>query len=653
MADKPKDKDEDLRKLDAGEAPSDPDELQRKIDELMGPEPEKAPPQSVTPATGAKEASTAPPVANEAQLTKKAEPVQSEPVKEPEVSAELGDDETGKAVDDIIKNDSDDLLKAEDEKLAEAFTPKPKPTLKEKVKNFLKAWWDNPKARWATLIGVLLLLAAAFTVPNSRYFMLNTVGVRSSASLVVLDDATQLPLKNVKVTLGGKSSQTDGTGSVRFDKIRLGTNELVIEKRAFAEINRKITIGWGSNPLGDFKLLAVGTQYTFNVAHFLSEKPIEKLEAVSGEASAFSDKEGKIILTLEKGDDAQIATIIGEGWRDEEVALPEDPSQPVKVAMVPARKHAFISKRSGKYDVYKIDVDGRNEEVALAGTGSERDDIALVPHPSANVVGLVSTRDNERNKDGYLLSTLTIIDLSDNTTQEVATAEKIQIVGWVGNRVIFVQTVAGTSAANPNRSRLTSFDYKDALSKELASSNYFNDVLVSGGKVYFAPSSSFQSDENIGVFKINPDGTDKVSVMTSEVWSFPRTSYSSVVAYTGSDWYEYKLGESQSKALTGPPADQKDRVYVDSPDGKRSLWVEERDGKGTLLVYDIAGGEDSVLTAQSGLVHPVRWIDATTIVYRIHTDEESADYVMSTEGGEARKLKDVTNTGGADGWYYY
>lgn len=51
--------------------------------------------------------------------------------------------------------------------------------------------------------------------------------------------------------------------------------------------------------------------------------------------------------------------------------------------MAPSRKHVFISKRSGTYDVYKVDVDGKNEEKVLSGTGSERPDaIALSIHPT-------------------------------------------------------------------------------------------------------------------------------------------------------------------------------------------------------------------------------------------------------------------------------
>jgi hypothetical protein len=45
--------------------------------------------------------------------------------------------------------------------------------------------------------------------------------------------------------------------------------------------------------------------------------------------------------------------------------------------LVPDRKTVFVAKDSGKYDLYKSYVDGKNREVLLKGTGSENSNIAL------------------------------------------------------------------------------------------------------------------------------------------------------------------------------------------------------------------------------------------------------------------------------------
>jgi len=311
-----------------------------------------------------------------------------------------------------------------------------------------------------------------------------------------------------------------------------------------------------------------------------------------------------------------------------------------------------VSKRSGKYDVYSIDADGKNEKVLLRGTGSVRDDIVLASNPATDMLAFVSTRDNTRNKEGFLLSTLTLIDTKKAAVVTLGKSEKFQVVDWVGDRLVYVQIAAGASANDPKRHRLMSYDTKTEDTKELAASNYFNDVLVAGGAVYFAPSNSGQPAD-VGFYKINPDGSSKQTLLNKEVYNAFRTQYDQLHLAVGQDWYSYKLGDVQAGKISGPPSELKSRVYREGPDKQHSLWVDNRDGKGVLLAYAIIGKTDKVLKTQSGLANPVAWLSNSYVVYRIHTEQESADYVLNQDGGEPRKIRDVTNTSGVDAWYYY
>ena len=586
---------------------------------------------------------------NEEEIEPAEEPTPEDNKSEPAFE----DEKTAEAVDDIAAHESDELLKSEDEKVAAAFQPPQKPTIGQRLRNLLTAWWHNPKARYLTLIIIFMGLVTAGLLPKSRYFLLNTVHVHSSLSLQVLDQSTQQPLKNVKVSLGEATGLTDTSGHVKLANIKLGPANLTVEKRAFAPIKQQVTIGWGSNPLGEFKLVPTGTQYAFAVTDYLSGKGIEGVEASSGEASALSDKDGKIKLTLDQPQDEFEVSFNAKGLREEKLTVNANNKTEMVVRMVPSRKEVFISKRSGKYDVYKIDIDGKNEEKILAGTGAEHDDMILVSHPTDEQVALVSTRDNKRNQDGFLLSTLTIIDLSDNSTTSVVQSERIQIIDWIGDRLVYVQIAQGASAANPNRHRLMSYNYKTNENHELASSNYFNDVMAIGTKIYYAPSSAYQSDVNTSLFKVEADGTNKQVVLDQEAWNLFRTSYDHLTISTDKDWYDYKLGDKNPVKLDGQPANINSRVYVDSPDGRKSLWVDNRDGKGVLLAYEPSTQDDKTLRTQSGLKNPIRWLTDNVVIYRINTEQETADYALSLNGGEPKKIRDVTNTGGVDKWYYY
>jgi len=567
---------------------------------------------------------------------------------------EQDDAVTSKAVDDIVAKEGDELLKVEDEKHAQAVKPPEKKSLGKRIKHFFAAWWANPTARWATIFGILLAIVAVVVVPNSRYFVLNTAGVRSSLSIRAVDESTFQPLKNVKVYVGEASAVTNTDGVATLEKVKLGSQELVIDKRAFAAVTKDVVVGWGSNPLGDFQLKPVGTQYALTITDFLSGKGIGKAEAVSGEASAVSDDMGKIKLTMDEPPDQIEVTIKAKDYRDESRTISADIKTETSVSMVSDRKEVFVSKRSGKFDVFKVDIDGKNEQLVLAGSGIERDDMVLIPHPTEELFALVSTRGNKRNKDGYLLSDLTVVTLKDNVPKTIAQSERIQILGWQGDRVVYVQVVAGASAADPKRHRLMSYDYKKGDNRELAAANYFNDVMLAGKYVYYAPSSAYLNGVNTSLFKTGADGDNRQVIFGKEAWNLFRTGYEHIaIAAPNNEWYEYTLGDKEARKLNGEPSNTVSRLYIDSPDAKKSLWIDNRDGKGVLIAYDIQSKEEKVLRSQSGLKNPVRWLDNKTVVYRINTEQETADYATSLDGGEPKKLRDVTNTGGIDRWYYY
>jgi len=557
------------------------------------------------------------------------------------------------AVDDITKKDADEVLAAEDEQLAKAFDPVKKPTgFRAKLAGFFKAWWNNPKARYGTIAGVVALVVLVAAVPQSRYFVLNNVGVRSSASVVVIDQSTQQPLKNVEIQLSNQSGKTDSDGKVTLKYIKLGSTNLVITRRAFETVTKKVTVGWGSNPYGNFSLEPTGSQYDFVLTDFLSGKGVAKAEVSAGENNAVADDEGTAVLTVDPNEASPLeVTIKAEGYRDEVVSLNLDDKSAHSAKLVPSHKHSFVSKRSGKFDLYSIDVDGKNEKLILPGSGTEGNNITVVPHPADNVVALASSRDNNRNKEGFLLTNLNIVNTSTGDKTMVSTSENIQIIDWIGDRLIFVQIVAGASADNPNRMRLISYDFENNVQKELASSNYFNDVLSAGGVIYYAPSESTAGV--MGFYKTNADGTNRVNLFGKTTYNIFRNTYDQLTLSVGNEWYDYKLGDKAANKLSGAPASQQNRIYQDDSGRKQSLWIDSRDGKGVLLRYDTASQEDAVLRTQSGLANPAYWLNDNYAVYRINTDQETADYVMNLAGGEPRKISDVTNTTGVGNWYYY
>lgn len=565
------------------------------------------------------------------------------------LESEIESTATNEAVSDIIAHESDELLAVQDSKLKGA----PKPLKKGRLRRFFSAWFHSSGARWATFLVLFATLAAAGIVPQSRYYVLNKAGVRSSASVVITDASTLRPLKNATVTLAGQTTQTDAEGKAQLQQLALGPAELVITKRAFAEQRKAVTVGWGSNPFGDVGLLPQGDQYTFVVTDGFSSKPVAGAEAFVDDQTSNAGSDGIIKLTLDETDAESVeVTIKAPGYRDETVTLNLATKEDIPVAMTPSGKVAFISKRTGTYDVYTIDADGKNEKLVLAGTGSESDELVFAAHPTAERAVLVSTRDGKRASDGVALQNLLSINLADGTTKSITESAQIRLVDWVGSRMIYVMLTPGTSAEDPQRYKLMSYDYINGDNRQLAAANYFNDIIVAGSRVYYAPASAYQNGVNLGVFVVNADGSAKKSLFSQESWNMYRTSYDHIALAVQQDWYDYIVGADKPEKLAGQPGNTISRVYSDSPDGKQSVWVDSRDGKGTLVAYSPTTKGEATIYAQSGIKTPVRWINNTTLVYRITTDTETADYVVSTQGGTPKKLADVTDVASIDRWSY-
>jgi hypothetical protein len=634
------------RRSDPNQLPNSPiqEELEAKVKEMLGPDYTNAPATLDTP-TELKSEEPEPQAPSETAKELSDEPDQPEIptiLDKPSLPGNDGfeDPALEKVVDEIEHQESDRLLQADDAELEAAFKPQ-KIKFSTKLKNGWVNWWSNPLRRTATLIIMFLLLVGGAVWPTSRYFVLNNLGVRAKTSLQITDSASNQPIKNATVVIGGVSAQTDDEGKATLDNLKLGKSTLQIKKRAYAEFSKTVVLGWGSNPLGEQQLTASGEQYTFVITDYLSGKPIVDAEASLGGSDAQADDNGIILLATEPGDDSLEATISAKNYRVEKIELGADAKTKIEVKLVPSRKSVFISKRSGKYDLYKVDIDGKGEELVLAGSGVERPDITLLSHPSAELVALVSTRENVRTKDGYLLSTLTLINLNDKSVVKAAQAEKIQLLGWSGTKLYFVQTVSGASANNPNRQKIISYDSTLDKIAEVASSNYFNDQVLIGDSVYYSPSSL--DPAKAGLYKASPSGSAQ-TIFNKEVWNIYRLAYDKLVLAVESGWQELVIGSATTSKISGPTANPVFRQYVESSDGSRSLWIDQRDGKGVLLSYDKTTKQDTILASIAGLKGPVRWLNDKVLIYRINSASETADYALNIEGGEALKIRDVTDT---------
>lgn len=552
------------------------------------------------------------------------------------------DEDIDRAVDEIVRSEGDDSMRIDDAKKWAATTKKKK-SFKQKIAGFFRGWWQIKPIRYGTIAALLLVLTIFALLPTTRYWALNSVGVRVASSVTVIDSETRLPLKNISVKIQEKAVVTNEKGLATFSNLKVGKSKLEITKRGYATVTKDVTLGWGSNPLKNEELLATGEKFTFVLSDWLSDAKITKAEATVGESSAIANNEGVIVLTVGEENFAELEIRLqAEGYREERLRLSDLNREKTEVKMVSNRKHVFVSNRSGKYDVYKRDLDGKNESILMAATKKERDTPSVLMHPLVNVAAVVTSRDGEFNSDGFVYDGLYIVDSESGKYDRITRSEQLQLIGWSGDSLVFWQVIEGTSAGNPERSKLISYNIKTQTRTDLAASNYFNDVELVNDRVVYAVSSYAVPASQAKLYSIDVAGKGKKTVLDRQVWDIFRDSYDKLVVSTeDQSWYEIWINSEATTKLNVRP-NPTVRKYVRSPDATRVVWAEVRDGKGVLLESDVDNFSEKTVLTLPGLQDVLYWVNNETIVFRVITSTETADYVYTLGGKDPLKVSDVT-----------
>lgn len=557
--------------------------------------------------------------------------------------------DTDKAVKDIIAKEGDTLL----DTLPSAKTDvKPEAEKKEKKKGLFRRVLTSKPVRWLLILTILAGLGYVGAVPKYRYTVLNKLGVRSTSSIFVRDITTNQPLADVTVTIAGKEAKTNQDGYAQVSDLLLGPADLKIEKIAFEPVAEDITIGWGSNPLGDRLLTPTGIQYKITALDFLSEKGVKGARASFQASSAQADENGVITLTIpDTQQDTVEITLSASDYREQKVKIPKESSDIPVQKLVPSQKHVYVNKSSGNYDIYSSYIDGKDKKVVLKASGYEEDDLVLLPHYAKNRAAYVSTRTNNRNDAGQLTNNLLIINLEDNEVANLGSADRIQLVGWYGDYLTYVTVNSADQTAN--RSKLMSYNLSDGKTKELAKSNVFNDVMIAGDKVYFAPSSLVSGGDEAKLFAVKVNGNDRQKIIDTEIWKLFRNSYKNLALSAQDDWYRHVIGSSSASDLDDATSNRMNRLYINNPGDTKAAWVDQRDGEGVIVLYDIKGDKDQTLLSEVGIDYPVFWLNKDTLIYRTDNGGDVVDFAVSINGGKPVKVTDVSATNNTDNWYYF
>ncbi len=535
------------------------------------------------------------------------------------------------------------------------ITPEIPVNTSDKEPGRLKRLWVRylAKKKLTIPLTVLAVISILLAVPVTRYLVLGTF-LSQDVPVVVLDSKTNKPVSGADVTIRSKTARTDGEGKANLSVVKVGKANLQIKKNYYKEYSQSITVGVKSKkePL-QTKLEATGRQVEITVTDKISGKSLTAVAIKAGDSEAKTDEKGLATIVLPAGGKDQKAELSRQGFNTATVDIvAENPGdKDNKFSLTASGKLYFLSKRTGKIDVVKTNLDGTDRQTVLPGTGREEEgNTVLLATRDWKYLVLQSRRDSPQPKL-YLLDTsndkLTAFDEGDAS---------FALSGWHDQDFVYTVTRNQVPVGQPKRQALKVFHAstgklqtidettgEGGVAQEIASGVSLLDQNIIYVKQWQGGYGIALDSKAVTINAINYDGSGKkdvkslpANIYVQQLLYKPNEVYFSYYTDGKQNYLEYednaiKDAANESEKFTGEYP-----TYLLSPSGNYTLWSEPRDGKSALFLGNKAGEEGKLLD-QTTKYNPYGWYSDE---YILISSEGSELYVAPREiGGNATYLK--------------
>ena len=555
----------------------------------------------------------------------------------------------------------------------ESSTPQTEPTdIEATTGNVGPSRWERFKTwylarkKWTIPASVLAAVVILGGVPWTRYHIAG-LAVKKQVIVRVEDSKSGTAVSQAAVKLAGKQAQTNGQGAVQFDHVSVGPYTIQVSKKYYKNSAARITVGFTGSKTFNIEAEATGRQVKIIVKNAVSQKPLAGVTIKIADTSYKTDNNGQAIAVVPAGTATQKATLSLAGYNDSAVSVKVSDKEVAenKFSLTPAGKIYFLSKRTGKLDLMKANLDGSDAKVVAAGTGYEHDyDTALLASADWKYVALVARRSaTNPTPQLYVLSTS-----DDKLLNADAGNANFELRGWAGNSLVYVVTRNDIPYTQANKYKVKSYDAATGKTTLLDQSSYnsaanayefYSFVYVWDNYIVYGKNwtlVNYGSPPNLThtFHIINADGKNHRVLGSYDTGTYTvqyvQHGASSVYIWqqaldseSGTDkFFDYVLGEAAPKQVNIDDSQfyQAYPTYWLSPSGKQTLWSENRDGKNTILVGDSTGDNSTAIASLSDY-SAYNWFSDQ---YVLLTKNDSQLYVMSVKGGPALKVTDYQPT---------
>lgn len=489
-------------------------------------------------------------------------------------------------------------------------------------------------------LGIIVILMA---IPLSRWFILNSFGIRSTMKFEVVEQTDKIPVSNVSILLDDTYfTSTDSSGNAKFENVKLGSHSIVVTKNGYSRDEISTTVGLVTNTT-KLEVKAIGIKVNLDVRNWLTTDAIAGATVSLQKDTVKSDKTGRASIVVPPDSTSKtLLQVSAPGYQTQNVPVTSG-VESKEVALVSDSRDYFVSKRDGKYDIFSSYVDGTDQKKVIEATGREDGDFLQFTMHRGNRYGILVANREGKVTNNRVVAGVYVIDFASNALRKIDEGSDLQLLDWGDDTIVYQKSEPSLNYDDPSFSRLEQYNPLTGKQKQIAQANYFSAAIVAQNKIFYAGASGYTADANTPLTSIDlGNGSVKTYLADRIPSGVTRSNYDALTLLVDDNSYHAIAIKTGYVSNIDRRVDTTLR-YGLSQVGSQVLWADKRDGQGTLLVRSTNQEDTKTVTKLSGLTSPTRWVSDRLAVVRVVTTAETADYLVDVPSGRTIKIVDVSD----------
>lgn len=558
----------------------------------------------------------------------------------PVLPSDIDNEETDKAVDDIMARESDLVLAVDDAAVKRTPTP-PSSGWKDKLIRLLHNKW-----MW---IGIGVIICLLLALPYTRYRLVGLV-LKKEVQVTIIDSQTDTPVSNAVIHTTGASAKTNANGVAELNA-GVGERTFTILKQYYKTSTAHYFVGFRGRHVLTVKLVATGRLVPITVLNAISGQPLSGASIHILSTTAKTNSHGQATMAIPANTTTDTATVSLSGYNTKQVTVQLTSATVAanSFTLTPSGQIYFLSNQGGTINVLKSNLDGSGLHTVLAGTG----------HETAATTRLLTSSDwryvvLEANRDGTRPALYLINTSNDQVTEFDSSNATFNLIGWSGHDFLYSLTNASTNLWQSGSQVVKKYDADQGQLEQLdqnqavgTSTSYadqsFKDFFIAGGNLVYDTEWSSQGgydlsneDDTIRVLDINTQSkqdSESFSAGSTEAIQAaryqPQAVYFAVTMNGGStSYFQYANQTVQAVNINIGSFIQSYPTYLLSPSGNHTVWSQPSNGQDIFFIGD-ENGSSSKQIATLDNYSPYGWYSDSYILVTQNNDQL---YILPASG---------------------